>query len=103
MVHEIVQADKYFNFAIPSPIRDYINITDNMDICIKGNFNSALSVNLNNLKKPKPTGSMFYFSTKQLRAEEIIDDNSICLPDKYDFDIDTQEEFDRVEKYLRCF
>jgi len=100
-VHEIIKADKYFCFSIPSPIRDIKNIQKNMALCLLNDFNSAYSVNLNNLLQPKPTGSMFYWSSKQLEKFDIRDNESICLPDTYDFDIDTIDEFNRVKRFLR--
>jgi hypothetical protein len=72
-----------------------------MNLCIDSNFDSAYSVNLDNLIKPKPTGSMFYFNTTQLLKNDIRDKYSICLPDLFDFDIDEMDDFIKVENYLK--
>lgn len=101
MVHEIIKADKYFCFSITSPIRDMKNIQKNISLCLLNDFDSAYSVSLKNLLEPRPTGSMFYWSSKQLEKLDIRDENSICLPDKYDFDIDEIEEFNRVKTFLK--
>lgn len=100
-IHEIMKADKYFSFSFTSPIRDILNIKQNILICLKSDVKSAYSLNIKNPVKPIATGSMFFWTKEQLNQNDVRDYNSICLPDWYDFDIDTQKEFDRVEKYLK--
>jgi CMP-N-acetylneuraminic acid synthetase len=98
LVQETIKADYYFKFPFTSPIRDINNIKFNMNICLNNNINFAYMANFKNMLNPKLTGSMFFWKAEHTLTPE---NRTVLLPDYFDFDIDTQEDFDRVENYLK--
>jgi CMP-N-acetylneuraminic acid synthetase len=101
-VHNIIKADAYFIMSFTSPIRDLINIKRNIKLCIESKINFAYSGYIDiKTGNAKATGSMYYLKKEYLYLNKWRSKDSIILPDYYDFDIDTQEDFDRVENYLK--
>jgi CMP-N-acetylneuraminic acid synthetase len=99
LVQDTIKADYYFKLPFTSPIRDVKNIKFNMDLCLNNKVNFAYTANFKaDIMKPKPTGSLFFWKDEKTNNAEY---RTVVLPDYFDFDIDYQTDFDRVEKYLK--
>jgi CMP-N-acetylneuraminic acid synthetase len=98
MVHRVIGADMYCKLPFTNPIRDIENVKQNLDLCINSNILQGYAFNIKNLLTPKPTGSLHFWRKEQL--DNPVDYNTVLLPDLFDFDIDYQEDFDRVKNYL---
>jgi CMP-N-acetylneuraminic acid synthetase len=98
LVQSLIKADCYFNLFFTSPVRNFKNIKFNMDLCVNNNINYAHMASFKNQSKPKITYNMSFWRDEKIKNPEY---RTVLLPDYFDFDINTQDDFNAVEKYIK--
>lgn len=99
-IHEQLQSDKYIMFPPTSPVRDAGYMKNIVEHFLTFNYTSGFTaVNTGRLTF-KANGSCFMWKSEQLEDSDIVSLRPRIYPDIYDFDIDTEEEFKRVESWM---
>ena len=101
-IHKKIDATHYFLLPPTFPIRNNYEILNHLEWIIEcSNIMSAASVYKKNRNEYILNGNFFYYHKDQLNKTDLIDYNTHLLPDKYNFDIDTLENFNKAEQFLK--
>jgi CMP-N-acetylneuraminic acid synthetase len=99
-MHKFIDADVYILLQITCPVRTWYKINSWIEDFLSTKFKSGLSVVWRDRLHFETNGHFYIFRKEQLQETDIYDENSLLFAEKVKFDIDTQEDFDKVEEYL---
>jgi len=99
-IHNVLHADNYIMLPPTSPIRGRC-IIDFIEHFLLSPYQSGLTVSSPTRGQYKANGALFMWRSDMLGTNDIIGDSPRLYVDKYHYDINTQDDFDRAEKYLK--
>jgi len=99
--HEKINADAYILLQTTSPLRDIMDLLKWIRICIETRINSAFSVFAIDRNNYKSNGCFYYYTKEQLETNKLVDNDSLLFVDKFDVDLDTEEDWFRAKKNIK--